>query len=644
MRRCSVAEPPWSAGSAGGAQSQPQPQPDPASSTTGWPSVASPPTRTAHATLSGSPWQQPAAPSADERRAEAASTSAAWHATSLALPQSSFESVDLSSGARPADASAGHHGSAAQPSVAAPAVLPKQGGLGLYRGTQQEVQTSLSAPPPQQAASAGHGGAYEEPQAALAEANHASYPLQGLGQHLEVQQSQAGHEWPPSEAGSDFAEGDQQEQGPQQMLKGWGVSRWARGKVWQSEHLQRALRGAAAAASKAGAALAPPPGPLSASSAASTPGSHRSTAQRPLAEPSAAVGNGLLPEAHSEVPHEPGSATAMMAESISSSGSLAAPGPVGLVSSWLDRPASWGTEHGSSATAAAAPEGPRHGGEPPVAASRAGAGSVAGMFDRFRLGWAQPEGEAAEDEAAKEHPQAEAEAEAPAAGPAEAQAAFPADAWDGSQPHPQPDAEVKAQGDAQAIPVSGTAGLLQPQGQQWHQHESSAAPGALGARQHEPQVIEGGHPAQTLGLAYNHPQWLPHAADTAQADAQHQPAGVASAAADWPRVPTKASHRASLGADGLPTGPQPAAEQAHALVTGPEAASDGNAAVQVAKLQQQVAKLKRQLVEASEAQAEESQQAQAAADAAHAADLQQQHQVSLSCSTPGSLSSVSCSD
>ena len=61
--------------------------------------------------------------------------------------------------------------------------------------------------------------------------------------------------------------------------------------------------------------------------------------------------------------------------------------------------------------------------------------------------------------------------------------------------------------------------------------------------------------------------------------------------------------------------------------------SDGSAAVKVAKLQQQIAQLKHQLVEAK-AQAEESQQAQAATHAAHAADLQQQDQVSLSSSKP----------
>ena len=514
----------------------------------------------------------------------------------------------------------------------------------MYRGAQQEVQASLAAPPPQQESSARYRGAYEEPQAALAEAVHANYPLQGLSQQLNIQQAQAGHEWPPSEAGSESAEAEQQEQGPHQVLGGWGVSRWARGKVWQSEHLQRALRGAAAAASKAGAALAPPPGPLSASSAASTPGSHPSAAQQPLAEPSAAVGNGLLPVAHREVPHEPGSATARMAESISSSGSLAAPGPAGLVGSWLDRPATWNTEHGSSAAAAAAPEAPLHGGEPPVAGSRAGAGSMAGMFDRLRLGWAQPEGEEAEGEAAEEHPQAEA--------PAEAQPDASADAWAGSRAHPQPDAEVHAQDDAQYISVSGAVGPLLPQGEQRLQREGSDTPGALSARQpkaQEPQVVDGGHRIEMLGLARNHPQWLPHDAEAAQEgvreDAQHQPAGMASAAAaDGAHVPVNASHRALLRAVGLPTGPQPAAEQDHASAAGPETASDGSAAVKVAKLQQQVAKLKHQLVEASQAQAEESQQAQAAAHAAHAADLQQQDQVSLSCSIPAQVSSIGCSD
>ena len=634
---CSVAEASWSTGSA--IEERPQPQPGPASSATGWPSVASPPAGTAHRTPSSGPWQQPAPPPADERRAEAASTSAAWHATSLALPQSSFESVDLSNGSRPGDSGAGNHGSAAQPDVAAPAVLPKQGGHGLYRGAQQEVQASLSAPAPKQEAPAGYRGAYEEPQAALAEAVHASYPLQGLTEQLEVQQAQAGHQWPPSEAGSDSAEADQQEQGPQQVLKGWGVSRWARGKVWQSEHLQRALRGAAAAASKAGAALAPPPGPLSASSAASTPGSHRSAAQQPLAELSAAVGNGLLPEAHREVPHEPGSATARMAESVSSSGSLAAPGPVGLVSSWLDKPATWGTQRGSSATAVAAQEGPLHGGQPPVAGSRAGAGSVAGMFDRFRLGWAQPEGEEADDEAAEDHsPLAQA--------PAEAQADAPADAWAGNQGHAQPDAEDHAQNDAQIIPDSGAAGLPQPQGERWQQQERSGASGALATRQpkgQEPQtVVDGGHLAQTHGLAHNYAQWLPHAGEAAQADAQHQPAGMASAAADGPRAPTKAAHRATSGADGLLSGLQLADEQNHASAAGPEAVSDGSAAVKVTRLQQQVAKLKHQLVEATEAQAEESQQAQAAAHAAHAAHLQQRDQVGLSCSKPAFMSSIGC--
>ena len=453
--------------------------------------MASPPAGVAHATPGGSPWQLPAPPSADERRAEAASTSAAWHATSLALPQSSFESVDLSNGSRPGDAGAGDHGSAAQPSGAVPAVLLKQGGHHLHSGAQQEALAYLSAPPPKQEASAGYEGTYERPQAALAEASHASYPLQGISQQLDIQQAQAGHEWPPSEAGSDTA--DRQEQGAHQVLKGWGVSGWARGKVWQSEHLQRALRGAAAAASKAGAALAPPPGPLSASSAASTPGSHRSAAQQPLAEPSAAVGSGLRafrevhPEAHREVHPEPGSATAGMAESISSSGSLAAPGRAGLVSSWLDRPAPWGTDHGSIATAAGAPEGP---GEPPVAGSRAGAGSMAGMFDRFRLGWAQPEGEEAEDGAAEEPPQADS--------PAETQADASADAWAGRHAHPQPDAEIHSQDDAQVISVSGAVGPLQPLGERWQQPKRSRAPGALGAlppKAQEPQVVDGRHRA-----------------------------------------------------------------------------------------------------------------------------------------------------